>query len=321
MMTNILLVLAGLACLAAVEAIYFLFRYTGERQRAELRRRLRAIDEPGGALRLERAGKLSRSRELDTWIRALPFSAQLEQLLMQTDLEWTVASMLGTAVLSGIVLFALMLALIPHAVELSVLGFFAGLGAPMVIALIVRQRRSRVLSSQLPEALDMMVRSLRAGHGVSAAFKLVATEMPIPIAVEFARCFDEHNLGVDFRVAVENMTKRVPDNLDLRIFAMSVVLQHETGGNLVEILEQIAYTIRERYKFYGKLAALTAEGKVSGVILGALPLVVTAVLGVTNGSYLSVLVESPSGRSIAMVGLLLWAAGVAWLVRLTKVEY
>jgi tight adherence protein B len=320
MMTNILLVLAGLACLAAVEAIYFLVRYTGERQRAELRRRLRSIDEPG-ALRLERAGKLSRSRELDAWIRALPFSAELEQLLMQTDLEWTVASMLGTSVLSGIVLFAFLLALIPHAVELAVLSLFVGLAAPVVIAMIVRQRRSRVISSQLPEALDMMVRSLRAGHGVSAAFKLVATEMPIPIAVEFARCFDEHNLGVDFRIAVENMTKRVPDNLDLRIFAMSVVLQHETGGNLVEILEQIAYTIRERYKFYGKLAALTAEGKVSGTILGALPLVVTAVLGVTNGSYLSVLVDNPSGRMIALVGVLLWAAGVAWLVRLTKVEY
>ena len=319
-MTNILLVLAGLACLAAVEAIYFLFRYTGERQRAELRRRLRSIDEPG-ALRLERAGKLSRNRELETWIRALPFSTELEQLLMQTDLEWTVASMLGTSVLSGIVLFAFMLALAPHAVELAVLAFFAGLAGPAVVALIVRQRRSRVISSQLPEALDMMVRSLRAGHGVSAAFKLVATEMPIPIAVEFARCFDEHNLGVDFRVAVENLTKRVPDNLDLRIFAMSVVLQHETGGNLVEILEQIAYTIRERYKFYGKLAALTAEGKVSGVILGALPLVVTAVLGATNGSYLSVLVDSPSGRMVALIGLLLWAAGVLWLFRLTKVEY
>lgn len=320
MMTNILLVLVGLACLAVVEAIYYLFRYTGERQRAELRRRLRSIDEPG-ALRLERAGKLSRSRELDTWIRALPFSAELEQLLMQTDLEWTVASMLGTSVLSGIVMFAFMLALIPHAVELAVLAMFVGFSAPVIIALIVRQRRSRVISSQLPEALDMMVRSLRAGHGVSAAFKLVATEMPIPIAVEFARCFDEHHLGVDFRVAVENLTKRVPDNLDLRIFAMSVVLQHETGGNLVEILEQIAYTIRERYKFYGKLSALTAEGKVSGVILGALPLVVTAVLGVTNGSYLSILVESPSGRMVALIGLLLWATGVVWLVRLTKVEY
>ena len=320
MMTNVLLVLVGLACLAAVEAVYYLFRYAGERQRAELRRRLRSIDEPG-ALRLERTGKLCRNRELEPFIRALPFSAELEQLLLQTDLEWTVASMLGSAVLTGTVAFALALSLAAGAPELSVLALIAGLGAPVIIALVVRQRRSRVISSQLPEALDMMVRSLRAGHGVSAAFKLVATEMPVPIAVEFARCFDEHNLGVDFRVAVENLTKRVPDNLDLRIFAMSVVLQHETGGNLVEILEQIAYTIRERYKFYGKLAALTAEGKVSGVILGALPVGVTAVLSVTNGSYLSVLVEDPTGRMVALSGLSLWASGVAWLVRLTKVEY
>lgn len=321
MMTNVLLVLAGLACLAVVEAGYYLLRYTGERQRAELRRRLRATDEQGGPLRLERAGKLARSRDLEVWIRALPFSTELEQLLMQTDLEWTVASMLGSSVLAGVVLFAVMLSVGSGAIELALLAMVGGMCAPLVIALTVRSRRSRLISSQLPEALDMMVRSLRAGHGVSAAFKLVATEMPIPIAVEFARCFDEHNLGVDFRVAVENLTKRVPNNLDLRIFAMSVVLQHETGGNLVEILEQIAYTIRERYKFYGKLAALTAEGKVSGVILGALPLAVTAVLSITNGSYVSVLVDTPSGRMVSTVAIMLWASGVAWLVRLTKVEY
>lgn len=320
MMTNVLLVLAGLACLAVVEAVYYVFRYAGERQRAELRRRLRAKDEPG-ALHLERAGKLCRNRDLEPYVRAFPFSAELEQLLMQTDLEWTVASMLSSSMLSGIVLFALMLALGSGAVELALLALLAGLSAPLIIALNVRRRRSRVISGQLPEALDMMVRSLRAGHGVSAAFKLVATEMPIPIAVEFARCFDEHNLGVDFRLAVENLTKRVPDNLDLRIFAMSVVLQHETGGNLVEILEQIAYTIRERYKFYGKLAALTAEGKVSGMILGALPLAVTAVLAVTNSNYVGVLVETPAGRMVSAVAIALWACGVLWLVRLTKVEY
>jgi tight adherence protein B len=320
MMTNVLLVLAGLACLAAVEAIYYLFRYKGERQRAELRRRLRS-SEAAGALRLERAGKLARNRDLEPWIRALPFSADAERLLLQTDLEWTVASMFGSSLLAGIVLFALLLSVTSGGLQLALLGLLAGLAAPAIIALSVRQRRGRVISSQLPEALDMMVRSLRAGHGVSAAFKLVATEMPVPIAIEFARCFDEHNLGVDFRVAVENLTKRVPDNLDLRIFAMSVVLQHETGGNLVEILEQIAYTIRERYKFYGKLAALTAEGKVSGLILGALPIVVTLVLSVTNGSYLRVLIDEPSGRMIAAIGVMLWAAGVLWLFRLTKVEY
>jgi tight adherence protein B len=233
----------------------------------------------------------------------------------------TVASLLGTSVLCAVVLFGGVLALTDSPFDLALLALVAGLAGPTLVAVTVRQQRSKAISSQLPEALDMMVRSLRAGHGVSAAFKLVATEMPVPVAVEFARCFDEHNLGVDFRSAVENLTKRVPNNLDLRIFAMSVVLQHETGGNLVEILEQIAYTIRERYKFYGKLAALTAEGKVSGVILGALPIVVTLLLSLTNGKYLRPLVEDPGGRMIAMTAFGLWAAGIAWLVRLTKVEY
>ena len=319
MMSNIIFVAAALACLAAVEAVYYLLRYAGERQRVELRRRLRAAQEEGG-LRLDRVGRMARHPALEPWIRALPFSSSLEQLLMQTDLEWTVASMLGISALASVVGFGAALSFL-GGLEMGLLGLFIGAASPFVFANVSRSRRSKVISSQLPEALDMMVRSLRAGHGVSAAFKLVASEMPLPIAVEFARCFDEHNLGVDFRVAVENLTKRVPNNLDLRIFAMSVVLQHETGGNLVEILEQIAYTIRERYKFYGKLAALTAEGKVSGVILAALPILVTTVISSTNTEYVRVLVEEPTGRMIALTGLLLWGVGVAWLFRLSKVEY
>jgi tight adherence protein B len=192
---------------------------------------------------------------------------------------------------------------------------------PIAFAMYSRSRRSTKFSSQLPEGLDMMVRSLRAGHGLSAAFKLVATEMPLPIAVEFARCFEEHNIGVDFRGAVENMTKRVPNNLDLKIFAVSVVLQHETGGNLVEILEQIAHTIRERYKFYGKLAALTAEGRISGLILGLLPFVTTALIAVGNPDYIAVLFKDPLGPYFIIAGLMLWLSGIVWMARLAKVDY
>ena len=108
----------------------------------------------------------------------------------------------------------------------------------------MRSRRSRKLSEQLPDALDMMARSLRAGHALSSAFKMVATEMPAPISLEFARAFEEQNLGLPFERAIAQMTKRAPDNRDLKIFAVSVIVQKETGGNLVEIIEKIAETIR-----------------------------------------------------------------------------
>jgi tight adherence protein B len=196
-----------------------------------------------------------------------------------------------------------------------------GVLLPPLIVWNERKRRGVKFSSQLPEALDMMVRSLRAGHGLSAAFKLVATEMPLPIAVEFARSFEEHNIGVEFRHAVENMTRRVPDNLDLKIFAVSVVLQHETGGNLVEILEQIAHTIRERYKFYGKLAALTAEGRISALILGVLPFVTGGLIAAANPDYVAVLFTDSLGKYFIAAGCMFWISGVLWMARLSRVDY
>lgn len=320
MTSTAILIVVGIACIALVEAIYFAVRYTGERSREELHLRLQALEEQR-AVRVERLSKMAKLPALADLLRSLPLTASLERLLMQTDLPWTVASVLASGALLAIVAFAGMLALFRGNVPLLVLGTCLGFAAPIVAARISRSRRSEALSSQLPEALDMMVRALRAGHGISAALKLVAAEMPIPVAVEFARCFDEQNSGLDFRASVENMTTRVPDNLDLRIFAMSVVLQHETGGNLIELLEQIAHTIRERDKFRGKVAALTAESKTAGAIMAALPFGVVLLITASNPTYLRVLVEDSTGRMIALGGIVLWLAGGAWLYRLSQVEF
>ena len=115
---------------------------------------------------------------------------------------------------------------------------------PFMFVLFMRSRRSRKLSEQLPEALEMMARSLRAGHALSSAFKMVATEMPTPVSIEFGRAFEAQELGLPFEKAVADMTRRAPDNQDLKIFALSVIVQKETGGNLVEIIEKIAETVR-----------------------------------------------------------------------------
>jgi len=319
-MSNVILVATALACLAIAEAIYYAVRYSGERRRNELRRRLRAAGDEGTA-NLLREGRVARSEELARFLGLFPFTDPLEQLIIQTDLSWTVASLLGLSLLSGLVLAGAAALLLGFGPLFLGAGFGLGALGPLLFVLVSRSRRSGLVSSQLPEALDMMVRSLRAGHGLTAAIKLVATEMPVPIAVEFERCFEETNLGIEFRQAIENMTQRVPGNLDLKIFAVSVVLQHETGGNLVEVLEQIGYTIRERYKFYGKVAALTAEGKISGAILGALPFFTAAMIAISNPEYLRVLVQNPIGHYFVGAALLLWSVGVLWLVRLTKVDY
>jgi tight adherence protein B len=319
-MSAFILFATALACLAIAETIYYAIRYAGERQRADLRRRLQAM-RGEAATSLLRERRVAQNPEIERLLRTLPFVERLEQLLLQTDLTWTVASVLGIGVLSGTVLMGAVVLLARGPLAFAWIALPIGMALPVLFALWARKRRSTKFSSQLPEALDMMVRSLRAGHGLSAAFKLVATEMPLPIAVEFARCFEENNIGIEFRDAVQNMTKRVPNNLDLKIFAVSVVLQHETGGNLVEILEQIGHTIRERYKFYGKLAALTAEGRISGLILSFLPLVTTGLIASGNPEYIATLFRDPLGTYFVGAGILLWIAGVLWMARLSQVDY
>jgi len=317
---NAVLVVAALAVLLAAEAIYYLVRYAGEQERVRLRQRLRAIEDDE-TTNLLRERRVARSDSLDRLLRPLPFVESLEQMLLQTDLSWTVASVLTVGLMIGTSLAGLFLAAVPTQPMLVPLGFALGLGVPLLLVKNSRDKRTEKISAQMPDALDMLVRSLRAGHGLSSGFKLVATDMPVPIAVEFGRCFVEQNVGIDFRTAVTNMTERVPNNLDLKIFAVSVVVQHETGGNLVEILEQIAHTVRERYKFYGKLKALTAEGRVSAAILGGLPFVTAFVAASLNPDYMRLLIVDPIGRMMVLVGALLWTSGFAAMRYISKVDY
>ncbi len=176
------------------------------------------------------------------------------------------------------------------------------------------------MSEQLPDALAMMARSLRAGHALTTSFQVVATEMPEPISLEFARAFEEQRLGLPFEQAVMSMLSRAPKNGDLKIFAVSTVIQKETGGNLAEILDNIAGTIRERYRFYGKLRSLTAEGRASGLILGLLPFLVALAMSFLNPGYLARLVETPQGNVILIYAVVSWAFGLGWMMRLTRLE-
>lgn len=317
---NLVLVALGLVVLLVAQGIYYSVLWWGQRRRDALHERLRSLATPhGGTLIRER--RLSRSPRVAELLRSLGFPERIEKLLLQTDIETTVDVVLGIGLLLGLGLSVALALLTANVAGALLLGLPIGIAAPLGYLLSARARRVRKISAQLPDALDMMVRSLRAGHGVSAGLKLVATEMPVPIAVEFARCFEELQVGGDFRDAVRNMTMRVPSNLDLRIFATSLIIQHETGGNLVEILETIAHTVRERFKFFGKLRALTTEVRMSGYVLGALPFVCALAIAALNPTYLQPLYQDSLGQAIAVVGLLLWGAGGLWMRRLAQVDY
>jgi tight adherence protein B len=315
-----LVALCSLVVLAALEAAFYGLRYLADRRALDLRRRLQAIGASGALdAKLLRRARMASSTALAAFLRPLPGTERLARLLEQSDSRMTVAQLLGLSALcaAGGEVAALLLLRGPLPLGAAPVVCAA---LPALGALAARERRSHKLSEQLPDALDMMARSLRAGHALPAAFQVVAGEMPAPISIEFARAFEEQKLGVTLERAVQGMSGRAPGNGDLKIFAVSTVVQKETGGNLAEILENIATTIRERYRFFGKLKALTAEGKASGIVLGALPIAVGVLLSALNPTYLARLFDNGRGQAILATAIASWIAGVLWIHRLTKME-
>ena len=318
-MRTVLSVLLIVAVLALLEGAWHLVVHLRERRRGELRQRLRAVGEPAIGLQILRQRRLANWQPIHHLLAGSRLMESLERLLEQTDYDLTVARLLAyAAAFAGIgVAGGALLDSVPLAVMLGVVGAML----PFVVLLIARRRRSNRLSEQLPEALEMMARALQAGHPLPAAFRLVAHECPMPVAVEFGKAYEQQNLGLSFESAVLHMSERVPDNLDLKIFAVSVVVQRETGGNLVEVLQAIASTIRERFKFRSKLRALTAEARISAWIIGALPFIVAGAISLSSPGYLVDLLERGTGQLVLVSGFALWLFGVAWLSKLSRVEY
>jgi tight adherence protein B len=319
-MGQLLAVLAAVATVAILQGLFYTYRFVGERKREELRRRLQT--ETGSTdnlqLNLLRRGQLARSAWLTNLLRGLPTTQQLEALMQQAQVPLTVAQLLSYSLMLGIL--GGVLGILAGGWLTLVLGAGIGLATPTFIILVKREQRSRKISEQLPDALDMMARSLRAGHALPSSFRLVATEMPEPVSVEFGLAFEEQNLGASFERAVMQMAKRAPNNGDLKIFAVSVVIQKETGGNLVEVIEKIAETIRARYRFYGKLRALTAEGRFSGLVLAGLPVVTGLAAAVLNPKYMSLLVTTRAGHFFLGYAVITWVVGGLWLKRMARVD-
>jgi tight adherence protein B len=316
-------VVIGVVTFAAVflaEAVFHTLRFFSDKKQDELKRRLQSLGTPEAVkFGLLRAGRLSASPVLDAILRGIPVTQRLEDLLEQAEVNITVARLLTYCALAGVLLFTLGL-LSAGGPLMSLMLLPMGAALPLLVVNVIRARRSRKLSEQLPDALDMMGRSLRAGHALSSSFKMVASELPAPISLEFARAFEEQNLGLPFEKAIAQMVKRAPTNRDLKIFAVSVIVQKETGGNLVEIIEKIAETIRQRYRFFGKLDTLTAEGRMSSYILGSLPILTGLFISFTNPPYVRLLFTTHMGNIIFGYACISWLLGFIIMRRMAKVS-
>ncbi|HEX4143659.1 MAG TPA: type II secretion system F family protein [Pirellulales bacterium] len=186
----------------------------------------------------------------------------------------------------------------------------AGCCLPLPLCWLIFRRRRRFskFAQQLPDAMELIARALRAGHSLASGFNLVAEEMTAPIGKEFGRVFEEQNLGIAIDEALDTMTNRIP-NLDLRFFATAVILQRQTGGDLAEILDKIGNLVRERFKIYGQVQALTGEGRLSGVVLMALPPVLFLAVYRLNPEYEMSLFTDPLGQKMLIGGVVMQILG------------
>jgi len=184
---------------------------------------------------------------------------------------------------------------------------------PYLFLLHRKREQLKRFIEQFPDALEMMARSLRAGLGINTAMQMVAQEMPEPISLAFKGMVDDQNLGLSLQEAMKTLVKRVP-LLDVQFFVSAVTIQRETGGNLAEILDKIGYVIRERFKILGQIRVYTAQGRLTGYILTALPIIVGFLMFLLDPSYLMVLFQEKLGLYMLGTAFVLQLAGF-WIIR------
>ncbi len=182
-----------------------------------------------------------------------------------------------------------------------------------------RRIRLKKFAAQLSDALELVARALRAGHSLGAGMHLVAEEMPAPIADEFGRVFEEQNLGIPIEESLKSMCERVP-NLDLRFFVTSVGIQRQTGGDLAEILDKIGYVIRERYRILGQVKALTGEGRLSGVVLIALPFALFAFMLNAKPDYVEPLWTTDLGKKMSAFAIVAQILGALVIRKIVNIK-
>jgi tight adherence protein B len=217
------------------------------------------------------------------------------------------------------VVFAGMAGLLTRAPWAYPLGAAVGFGVPFLLLRMKRRRRLYSFEEQFPEALDLISRALKAGHAFATGLKMVADEMPEPVGPEFRKTFDEQNFGLPLKDALDNLTQRIP-SLDVRFFATAVLIQRETGGNLSEILENLAHVVRERFKILRQVRVYTAHGRLTGYVLLGLPAFLAVALMFINPDHMNLLFRERMGQQMLMAALVMQVIGYFWIQKVIKIE-
>lgn len=248
----------------------------------------------------------------------IPQLWDLHHTLAQSGLGWTLGAYAVRVATAGVL--AGLVCLLVLGPGPAVVGMVLGASGPHLFVRWKRKRRIHQLESQLPDAIDLIARAVRAGHPLSEGFRMAAEEAQDPLASEFRVTFEEQKFGLPFEEAILGLGDRV-EIVDMRILVTAILVQREVGGNLTEILEQIAETMRARFTLRRQVRVYTAQGRMSGYTLAALPVLVGLAISVINPAYMATLFQEPVGQALLAGAVVLQGIGFLWIRGIVDVRY
>ena len=249
--------------------------------------------------------------------RITPEMFNLTRMFEQADVNIKPSALFGISL--GLGVAGAVLCIWGVNIYVAPIGALLCFSLPWLWVFMARAGRLKKFASQLPDAMELVARALRAGHSLAAGMHVVAEEMPAPISKEFGRVYEEQNLGIALETALKGMCDRVP-NLDLRFFVTSVAIQRQTGGDLAEILDRIGHVIRERFKILGQVKALTGEGRLSGIVLIALPIGLFLMMMVMKPDYIELLWKDPLGVKMSIGAVILMLIGAFAIKKIVDIK-
>src|SRR6266571_7261976 len=273
---------------------------------------------PEAELALLRDEQLSQIPALDTLLRRSARVANIQKMLAQAGMETRAGNFLGISALAGVVGTFLAYGL-GKRVEIAWLGMILGFVLPYAYASYRRTKRFEKFEELFPEAIDTLARAVRAGHAFTTALEMIADEVSEPVGGEFRKLFEEQKFGLPVRDALLNLVERVP-LVDIKFFVTAVMLQRETGGNLAEILDNLSYVIRERFKIMRQVRVYTAQGRLTMMLLMGLPPLIVTVMMIMNPAFIQPLFGDPIGHVLIVAGITLQTIGYFVIRKIVRIQ-
>jgi tight adherence protein B len=310
-----------IALILIIEAGFIAYRNWKNPDRHKIRERLKAIDRNVQHIDVSsilRKRMLSEVPLFNRTLQGIPVIRKLDRLLQEANVQYPVGFFILLTLLLGAIGF-LVAFYQTRSTTISLVAAFLLGSTPFCFISMKKKRRLDKFEKQLPQALALMARALRAGHAFTSAMKFTADEFEDPLGPEFGKALDEINFGVSVSDALKNIAKRL-DSPDLKYFVVSVIIQREAGGNIAEVMDRIAYIIQERFKLRGKIKILSSEGKATAAVLVALPFLVIITLFFTSPEYVKTLWVESTGRTVCAISGMMMVTGVLIIRKMIRIK-